>query len=92
MTREEAIQYILDSDDNAGFFVVSITAEDLASKLGEWSYKEFTSRCPLEQVKALSRTADLLHTEYEEEIFDKSLILAFFEADSLEDGEESYND
>lgn len=92
MTREEAIQYILDSDDNAGFFVVSITAEDLASKLGEWGYKEFTSRYPLEQVKSLSRTADLLQEWYENEQLQKDITMAFLEADSLEDGEEPYND
>lgn len=92
MTRDEAVEFINSTESVAGFFVVAITPEDVFNSIGGRAFDEFTSRYPKEQADSLSRTADIMCDEYENDIFRASFISAFLEADSLEDGEEPWND
>lgn len=86
MTREEAIKYIDGTPGDAGFFVVAITEEDIQDRLPTWSSDEFSSRNVNQKLITLSDTADVMQEWYENEQFQKDIIMAFLEAEGgLED-------
>lgn len=69
MTKQEAINYINQLDDNIGVFVVRVEPFDIERYLSDDINKQFNELSPKQQEDKLSKIADGIHILYEEYTF-----------------------
>ena len=69
MTKQEAINYINQLDDNIGVFVVRVEPYDVERYLSDNINKHFNELSPKQQEARLSHMADELSELYEEYVF-----------------------
>ena len=71
MTKDEAIKYINECDENIGFFVIAVSEDDVEFYLDELEQKKFNDMPKKRQTKFLSQIADEMHGEYEDNFGNK---------------------
>ena len=69
MTKQEAIDYINQLDDNIGVFVVRVEPYDVERYLSDNINKHFNELSTKQQEARLSHMADELSELYEEDVF-----------------------